>query len=108
MYEVRGIKKEGIKKDRRKKITEFEILRHNVAGIRSKLKQNGIHHCWTRIRNIMSAQRVVTTRMKLENKNCIVLRNVTHPNMEWRIRSIPTHFFRQKSFIIWPKTVQKV
>jgi len=35
-----------------------------------------------RIRNIMSSQTVVTTRMKLENKDCIVLRNVTHPNME--------------------------
>ena len=53
-----------------------------VQGIRSALKKNGIHHCWTRIRNIMSSQIVVTTRMKLENKNCIVLRKVTHPNME--------------------------
>ena len=26
-------KKSDIKKERRKKITEFEILRHNVAGI---------------------------------------------------------------------------
>jgi len=53
-----------------------------VHGIRSALKQNGINHCWTGIRNIMSSQTVVTTRMKLENKDCIVLRNVTHPNME--------------------------
>ena len=53
-----------------------------VQGIRSALKKNGIHHCWSRIRNIMSAQTVVTTRMKLENKDCLVLRNVTHPNME--------------------------
>ena len=30
----------------------------------------------------MSSQTVVTTRMEPENKNFIVLRNVTHPNME--------------------------
>ena len=39
-----------------------------VHGIRSALKQKDIHHCWSRIRNIMSAQTVVTTRMKLEKK----------------------------------------
>jgi len=29
----KNIKKSDIKKERRKKITEFEIIRHNVAGI---------------------------------------------------------------------------
>jgi transposase len=53
-----------------------------VHAIRSGLKQEGINHCWTRIRNIMSSQSIVTTRMKLENKDSILLRNATRPNME--------------------------
>jgi transposase len=53
-----------------------------VHAIRSALKQKGIHHCWKRIRNIMRAQTIVTTRMKLENKDSLVLRHVTRPNME--------------------------
>jgi len=53
-----------------------------VHGIRSALKQSGINHCWKRIRNIMSSQTVVTTRMKLENKDCLVVRHATRPNME--------------------------
>jgi hypothetical protein len=53
-----------------------------VHGIRNALKQNGINHSWSRIRNIMSSQTIVTTRMKLENKNSIALRNITSPNME--------------------------
>jgi transposase len=53
-----------------------------VHAIRSELKQKGINHCWRRIRNIMSFQTIVTTRMKLENKDSLVLRNVTRPNME--------------------------
>ena len=55
-----------------------------IHAIRSGLKQEGINHCWTRIRNIMSSQSIVTTRMKLENKDSLVLRNVTRPNMEQR------------------------
>jgi hypothetical protein len=53
-----------------------------VHGIRSALKKEGINHCWTRIRNIMSSQTIVTTRMKLENKDSLVLRNVTRANTE--------------------------
>jgi len=53
-----------------------------VHAIRSALKQKGINHCWRTIRNIMSSQTIVTTRMKLENKDSLVLRNVTRPNME--------------------------
>jgi hypothetical protein len=53
-----------------------------VHAIRSPLKQKGINHSWTRIRNIMASQTIVTTRMKLENKDSLVLRNVTRSNME--------------------------
>jgi len=53
-----------------------------VQAIRSALKTKDIHHCWKRIRNIMSAQTIVTTRMKLENKDSVVLRHITRPNME--------------------------
>jgi transposase len=53
-----------------------------VHAIRNALKQKDIHHCWKRISNIMSSQTIVTTRMKLENKDNLVLRHVTRPNME--------------------------
>ena len=53
-----------------------------VHAIRSALKTKDIHHCWRRIRHIMSSQTIVTTRMKLENKDSVVLRHVTRPNME--------------------------
>jgi transposase len=53
-----------------------------VHAIRSALKQQGINHSWPGIRNIMSSQTIVTTRMKLANRDGIVLRNVTRPDME--------------------------
>ena len=53
-----------------------------VHAIRNALKKEGIKHCWWRIRNIMSSQTIVTTRMKLENKDSLVLRHVTRPNQE--------------------------
>jgi hypothetical protein len=53
-----------------------------VHAIRRAAKKDGIHHSWRRIRNIMSSQTMVTTRMKLENKDSLVLRNATRPNME--------------------------
>jgi hypothetical protein len=45
-------------------------------------KQEGINHSWRRIRNIMSSQTIVTTRMKLENKDSLIVRNMTRPNQE--------------------------
>jgi transposase len=53
-----------------------------VHAIRLSLKEKGINHSWKRIRNIMSSQTMVTTRMKLENKDSLILRNATRPNME--------------------------
>jgi len=53
-----------------------------VHAIRRAMKQESINHSWRRIRNIMSSQTVVTTRMKLENKDSLVLRNATRPNQE--------------------------
>ena len=53
-----------------------------VHAIRRELKQEGINHSWRRIRNIMSSQTTVTTRMKLENKDSLILRNITRPNQE--------------------------
>jgi len=53
-----------------------------VHAIRSVIKQEGINHSWMRIRNIMSSQTMVTARMKLENKDSLVLRNSTRPNAE--------------------------
>ena len=53
-----------------------------VHAIRCALKKEGIHHCWRRIRNMMSSQMLVTARMKLENKDSLILRNATRPDME--------------------------
>jgi len=53
-----------------------------VHAIRRTIKQEGINHSWRRIRNIMSSQTMVTTRMKLENKDNLILRNATRPNQE--------------------------
>jgi len=53
-----------------------------VHAIRRAMKQENINLSWKRIRNIMSSQTTVTTRMKLENKDSLVLRNVTRPNQE--------------------------
>jgi len=53
-----------------------------VHAIRQTLKKEGINHSWRRIRNIMSSQTVVTARMKLENRDSLILRNMTRPNME--------------------------
>ena len=53
-----------------------------VHAIRRTMKKEGCNHSWRQIRNIMSSQTIVTTRMKLENKDSLVLRNVTNPNQE--------------------------
>jgi transposase len=55
-----------------------------VHAIRHAMKQEGLTHSWRTIRNIMSSQTAVTTRMKLENKDSLVLRNITRPNQEQR------------------------
>jgi transposase len=53
-----------------------------VHAIRHVIKEKGINHSWRRIRNIMSSQTIVTARMKLENKDSLILRNPTRPNSE--------------------------
>ena len=53
-----------------------------VHAIRHAIKEKGINHSWRRIRNIMSSQTMVTARMKLENGDSLILRNMTRPNTE--------------------------
>jgi transposase len=53
-----------------------------VHAIRRAVKEEGINHSWRRIRNIMSSQTVVTARMKLENRDSLILRDATRPNAE--------------------------
>ena len=53
-----------------------------VHAIRYAIKLEGINHSWRRIRNIMSSQTMVTARMKLENKDSLILRDATRPNQE--------------------------
>ena len=75
-----------------------------VHAIRRALKQKGLSHSWRKIRNIMSSQTVVTTRMKLENKDNLVLRHVTRPNQEQsKIYSVLT--FKQTNPKMRKKTV---
>jgi hypothetical protein len=58
------------------------IVYQLVNAIRQGLKKEKINHSWPRIRNIMSSQTIVTTRMKLENGDSLILRNMTRPNQE--------------------------
>jgi len=53
-----------------------------VHAIGHTLKKEGNCHSWKQIRNIMSSQTIVTTRMKLENGDSLILRNMTCPNIE--------------------------
>jgi transposase len=53
-----------------------------VHAIRRALKEEDINHCWSRIGDIMSSQTIVTTRMKLENNDSLIVRNMTRPNQE--------------------------
>ena len=53
-----------------------------VHAIRTAIKKKGIKFSWKTIRQIMSSQMMVTTRMKLENNDSLILRNATNPNIE--------------------------
>jgi len=53
-----------------------------VHAIRRTMKQKDIHHSWKRIRDNMSSQTRVTTRIKRENNDILILRNATPPNQE--------------------------
>jgi transposase len=53
-----------------------------VNAIRKAAKQEHINYSWKTIRNIMSSQTIVTTRMKLENKDNLFVRGCTRPNQE--------------------------
>jgi transposase len=51
-----------------------------VHGIGEELKKKNIRHDWRHIRNIMSSQTLVTTRMKLENGDSLIIRQPSRPN----------------------------
>jgi len=53
-----------------------------VQAIRSAIKEEGRSISWKRIRQLMSSQTIVTTRLKLENNDNLILRNATRPNSE--------------------------
>ena len=44
------------------------VAYQSVHAMRHALKKQGIRHSWWRIRNIMSSQTVVTTRMLAQHK----------------------------------------
>jgi hypothetical protein len=51
-----------------------------VHAIREELKSKGIHYDWKHIRNILSPHTLVTTRMKFENKDCLIIRQPARAN----------------------------
>lgn len=53
-----------------------------VHAIREELKMKNIRYDWKHIRNIMSSQTIVTARMKLENKDCLIIRQPTKANQQ--------------------------
>ena len=63
-------------------IIDKQSKQDKEAGVRHAIKQHGINHSWKRIRNIMSSQTMVTARMKLENRDSLIVRNTSRANME--------------------------
>lgn len=55
---------------------------HLLHTIRYQLKQNGIHHSWDKIRNIMSTQVRVTTSQELKEGGAIKLRKTSRATVE--------------------------
>ncbi|MDR1340094.1 MAG: IS1634 family transposase [Prevotellaceae bacterium] len=53
-----------------------------VHAIREELKKKNIRHDWRHIRNIMSSQTLVTTRMKLENRDSLIIRQPSRANQQ--------------------------
>jgi hypothetical protein len=51
-----------------------------VHAIREELKKEGIRYDWQHIRNIMSSHTMVTTRMKLDNKDSLIIRQPSRTN----------------------------
>jgi transposase len=53
-----------------------------VHAIRLELKMKNIRYDWRHIRNIMSSQTVVTTKMKMENGDSLIIRQPTRTNQQ--------------------------
>jgi transposase len=51
-----------------------------IHAIREELKSKGIRYYWRHIRNILSSHTLVTTRMKLENKDNLIIRQPARAN----------------------------
>jgi transposase len=75
-----------------------------VHGIREELKKKNIRYDWRHIRNIMSSQTLVTTRMKLENGDCLTVRQPSHPN-QYAAEIYGTLKFKQSNMSMRKKAV---
>ena len=53
-----------------------------VNTIRYKLKQQGIHHDWRNIIRIMNTQKMVTTSIKNDKEQVIIIKKCSQPNSE--------------------------
>ena len=53
-----------------------------VNTIRYKLKQKGIHHDWNNIIRIMNTQKIVTTSIKNDKDQVIIIKKCSQPNSE--------------------------
>jgi hypothetical protein len=59
-----------------------DMAYQSVHAVREELKQKGIRYDWRHIRNIMSSQTLVTARMKLENKDVLIIRQPSRANQQ--------------------------
>lgn len=53
-----------------------------VNTIRYRLKQKGIHHDWKNIVRIMNTQKIVTTSIKNDKEQVIIIKKCSQPNSE--------------------------
>lgn len=53
-----------------------------VNTIRYKLKQKGIHHDWSNIVRIMNTQKIVTTSIKTDKGQLVILKKPSQPNSQ--------------------------
>lgn len=75
-----------------------------VNTIRYKLKQKAIHHDWNNIIRIMNTQKIVTTSIKNDKEQVIIIKKCSQPNSEviaiyqaTKCKPIP---FRLKKYVV--------
>jgi len=81
------------------------ILAYTVVSIiRYRLKQNGIRHDWQNIVRIMNTQKMLTTTMKNDKKQQIIVSKCSLPSAEaikiYQIMGYKTMPFYRKKYVV--------